>query len=75
MFYFILLIIIVIFKEGRADMALNHFNPKLFQDTPKVWYQYVRMSIVRFVNCPQYSYTNINNFNFEIVKWLKIVKI
>ena len=61
------------FKDGSADVSLSHLNPKLFKDTPKIWHNYVRMSIARFVDWSQYSYTNIELFKFRIVKWSKVV--
>ena len=73
MFYFISFIIIMTFKEVRADVALSHWKPELFKDTPKAWHHYVRMIIGRFLDWMKYSYTNIQNFKYEIVEWSKIV--
>ena len=72
-FYCISLIIIMIFKDGRADVALSHWKLELFKDKPKAWHHYVRMTIIRFVNWDQYRYTNIQHFKYEIVKWSEIV--
>ena len=73
MFYFISFIIIMTFKEGRADIALSHWKLELFKDTPKAWHHYIRMTIGRFVDWIQYSYTSIQHFKYEIVKWSEVV--
>ena len=73
--YFISIIITVNIKYGKTDIALGHLYPEMFTNTPKTWHQYIRMSIVRFVEFTQYSYTNrsIQKFRSGLFKWSKIV--
>ena len=73
--YFISIIITLNIKYAKADIALGHLYPDMFINTPKTWYQYIRMTIVRFLEFTQYSYTNrsIQQFRSGLFKWSKIV--
>ena len=71
--YFISIIIILNIKYGKTDEALDHLYPEMYKNSQNTWHHYVRMTIVRFVEQTQYSYTNIKQFNNEILKWLKLV--
>ena len=63
------IIIILNFKDGNTDGALDHLYPEMFRDTPKTWHQYVRMTVFKSVEFTQHNYTNIRKFNFEIFIW------
>ena len=71
--YLISIIIILNFKDRKADEALGHLNPEMYENTPKTWHHYVRMTIVRFVQSAKYSYTNMKKFQNSIKKWSKLM--
>ena len=60
-------------KDGNADIALRYLNPKIYENLPKIWHHYVRMTIVSFVERTQYSYSNIQNFRKRMFQWSKLV--
>ena len=71
--YFISIIILLNVKDGKADVALDYFNPTMYKDSTKTWNHYVRMTVVRFVEWTQYSYNNIKQFKNGVFKWSEIL--